>query len=162
MIGALSDTTAASQITRFRHGKAQHWSSWHTGSEARLRSVVSVAHVDLLILPRHSIRIEWNAPFIPGEAYSPGSGLQLMRTQDPAKNSKKTKLMCPDCHQEELERIARRGFLRKHVYPILGYYPWKCAICGRDYAIRERGAGYGRVSHAKDRPPSPDDSMTLR
>jgi hypothetical protein len=51
----------------------------------------------------------------------------------------KTKLKCPKCHQRELARIARRGFLREHVLPLLGYFPWQCGFCGREELIRRRG-----------------------
>jgi ssDNA-binding Zn-finger/Zn-ribbon topoisomerase 1 len=60
----------------------------------------------------------------------------------------KTKLVCPACGHEQLARIARRGFLRKKLYPILGFYPWECAMCRKEFLIRKRGAGYRRVSSA--------------
>lgn len=56
------------------------------------------------------------------------------------------KLQCPNCHQEQLARIARHGFMREHVYSMFGYYPWECAICRREYLIRKRGAAYRKVS----------------
>lgn len=60
----------------------------------------------------------------------------------------KTKLVCPGCGHEQLARIARRGFLRKKVYPLLGFYPWECAMCRKEFLIRKRGAGYRRVRSA--------------
>ena len=60
----------------------------------------------------------------------------------------KTKLVCPACGHEQLARIARRGFLRTKVYPLLGFYPWECAMCRKEFLIRKRGAGYRRVSSA--------------
>ena len=60
------------------------------------------------------------------------------------------KLECPNCHEEQLARIARRGFLRNRIYPIFGLYPWQCAICGRQYLIRKRSAGYRQTSEDTD------------
>lgn len=69
----------------------------------------------------------------------------------------KTRLRCPKCRQEQLSRIARFGFLRNHIYPLFGYYPWECAICRRQVLIRKRGGSYRRVSpprRVKDTAPS--------
>lgn len=74
------------------------------------------------------------------------------------------KLQCPNCHQEQLARIARRGFMREHVYPKFGYYPWECAICRREYLIRKRGAAYRKVSvpstPINDRTPSTESTSS--
>lgn len=73
----------------------------------------------------------------------------------------KTILRCPKCRQEQLSRIARHGFLRNHVFPLFGYYPWECAICRRESLVRKRGGSYRSVSSSrsktsvKDRTPSP-------
>jgi hypothetical protein len=75
------------------------------------------------------------------------------------------KLRCPNCGQDQLARIARRGFMRERVFPMFGYYPWECAICRREYMIRKRGAAYRKVSVSSapinDRAPS-TDSMSSR
>jgi hypothetical protein len=51
----------------------------------------------------------------------------------------KAKLRCPKCEQVQLARIARRGFLRERFLPLLGLFPWQCAICGEELLIRNRG-----------------------
>lgn len=58
------------------------------------------------------------------------------------------KLVCPNCGHEQLARIARRGFLRKKIYPLFGLYPWECAMCRKEFLIRKRAAGYRRVPSA--------------
>jgi ssDNA-binding Zn-finger/Zn-ribbon topoisomerase 1 len=63
-----------------------------------------------------------------------------------SRHHRRVKLQCPNCHQEQLARISRRGFLRKHVYPMFGYYPWECAICRHEYMIRKRGGAYRKTS----------------
>jgi hypothetical protein len=74
------------------------------------------------------------------------------------------KLQCPNCRQEQLARIARRGFMRKHVYTLFGYYPWECAICRREFLVRKRGAAYRKVSAPSmpisDRTPSPEGTTS--
>jgi len=78
----------------------------------------------------------------------------------------KTKLVCPGCGHEQLARIARRGFLRKKVYPLFRFYPWECAMCRKEFLIRKRGAGYRRVSSssqaARERVVSPENGRGSR
>jgi hypothetical protein len=70
---------------------------------------------------------------------------------------------CPRCHEYHLVRIARRGFLRNHIFPFFGLYPWQCAICGKQCLIRKRSAGYRRTSEARERDqPSVSREETLR
>jgi ribosomal protein L37AE/L43A len=74
------------------------------------------------------------------------------------------KLQCPNCRQEQLARIARRGFMREHVYTLFGYYPWECAICRREFLIHKRGAAYRKVSvpgtSIHDRAPTPENTSS--
>jgi len=39
----------------------------------------------------------------------------------------------------DLIRMKRAGFLEQKVYPLFGYYPWKCSICGVKRIIKFRG-----------------------
>ena len=52
----------------------------------------------------------------------------------------RTKLRCPKCHQREMARIARAGFLRQRLLPLLGIFPWQCALCGQEALLRRRGS----------------------
>ena len=74
------------------------------------------------------------------------------------KRSGQIKLKCPKCHQDQMARIARHGFLRNHIYPLLGLYPWQCAICGTQRLLRQRRAGYRRVGPTGENPPSGAES----
>jgi hypothetical protein len=73
------------------------------------------------------------------------------------------KLQCPNCRQDQLARISRRGFMRKHVYSLFGYYPWECALCRCEFMIRKRGGAYRKVpapsAPIKDRAPSPEGTL---
>ena len=53
-------------------------------------------------------------------------------------NKRKTKLQCPKCKERQLARISRRGFLRERIYPLLGLFPWQCAICGNERLLFKR------------------------
>jgi len=43
-----------------------------------------------------------------------------------------------------MARIARKGFLRQHLLPLLGIFPWQCALCGKELLIRRRGSKTSR------------------
>jgi ribosomal protein L37AE/L43A len=64
----------------------------------------------------------------------------------------KTKVKCPQCRQLEMARIARQGFLRERIYPLLGLYPWQCAICGKEAMLRRRGAVIRKPQHVTEEP----------
>ncbi len=38
-----------------------------------------------------------------------------------------------------MARVSRRGFWQERVLPMLGRYPWQCAICGEERILRRRG-----------------------
>jgi ribosomal protein L37AE/L43A len=80
-----------------------------------------------------------------------------------SKEHRKVRLQCPNCRQDQLSRIARRGFLREHVFSLFGYYPWECAICRHEYLIRKRGAAYRKVTSQKtsigEQTPTPESTM---
>jgi hypothetical protein len=39
-----------------------------------------------------------------------------------------------------MARVSRRGFWQERILPMLGRYPWQCAICGAERMLRRRGA----------------------
>lgn len=38
-------------------------------------------------------------------------------------------VLCPRCGSDRIRRIERKGFLQRKVYPIFGYFPWRCSQC---------------------------------
>jgi hypothetical protein len=46
---------------------------------------------------------------------------------------------CPYCGNEQMRRLARRGFLQNRVYPLLGLFPWECFACRKTRMLRRRG-----------------------
>ena len=47
--------------------------------------------------------------------------------------------LCLNCGNEQMRRLARRGFLQNKVYPLLGFYPWECLACRTIMMLRKRG-----------------------
>jgi hypothetical protein len=50
----------------------------------------------------------------------------------------KGKACCKHCGSERLFRIFREGYLQEKIYPIFGYYPWRCKACKRYMMLRKR------------------------
>lgn len=51
---------------------------------------------------------------------------------------RKDTVYCPICGGDRMYRVARRGFLRRGVFPLVGYYPWQCKDCGNEAMLRKR------------------------
>jgi len=43
------------------------------------------------------------------------------------------------CNDNRMYRIRRKGFLQKLIYPLFGYYPWKCRHCEKTQMKKDRG-----------------------
>jgi hypothetical protein len=52
---------------------------------------------------------------------------------------KVTGMQCSKCKANDMYRIRREGFLRMRVFPLFGYYPWKCRQCQSIQMARKRG-----------------------
>jgi ssDNA-binding Zn-finger/Zn-ribbon topoisomerase 1 len=50
----------------------------------------------------------------------------------------KERVHCEECGSDKVLRVSRQGFLRAKIYPMFGYYPWRCSRCGRDVLLRKR------------------------
>lgn len=78
------------------------------------------------------------------------SGWKQQRMPGYTGNRTKTKLQCPRCRQQEMVRVARHGFWQEHIFPMLGRYPWHCAICGKSCLLQRRGATIRRLNRKRD------------
>jgi hypothetical protein len=47
-------------------------------------------------------------------------------------------LYCKHCGSNQIFRIFRRGYLQETIYPMFGFYPWKCKVCHRSMMFRMR------------------------
>ena len=56
---------------------------------------------------------------------------------------------CKYCGSKQIFRVFRRGYLQETIYPLFGFYPWKCKVCHRSMLLRKRkwlrsqGKSYG-------------------
>jgi ribosomal protein S27AE len=50
----------------------------------------------------------------------------------------KLRTPCPQCGADHLHRLEREGFLQKRIYPLFGYYPWRCSKCRGYFMLKKR------------------------
>jgi DNA-directed RNA polymerase subunit RPC12/RpoP len=79
-----------------------------------------------------------------------------MAREAPAVNTDETDiadagLHCDECNSDEVYRIFRRGYFQEKIYPMLGFYPWRCKRCGLRLMMRERGTGEQAELHGTNR-----------
>jgi hypothetical protein len=47
--------------------------------------------------------------------------------------------VCVRCKASTLRRVNRMGFVQSVLLPMLGYFPWECAVCRRKMFFRDDG-----------------------
>lgn len=50
----------------------------------------------------------------------------------------KRRVHCQECGSDRVYRIERKGFMQKTIYPLFGYYPWRCMACRHHVMLRKR------------------------
>lgn len=50
----------------------------------------------------------------------------------------RTRTCCKKCGSERIYRLFREGYLQEKIYPILGFYPWRCKACKHSMMLRKR------------------------
>ena len=45
---------------------------------------------------------------------------------------------CKYCGSERVFRVFRQGYLQEKIYPLFGFYPWKCKGCKEHMMLRSR------------------------
>jgi len=53
-------------------------------------------------------------------------------------SSRESHLHCKMCGSSRVFRVFRQGFLQEKVYPLFGYYPWRCRSCRGAMMLRKR------------------------
>jgi DNA-directed RNA polymerase subunit RPC12/RpoP len=61
-------------------------------------------------------------------------------------NSANERVHCDDCGSDEVYRIFRKGFFQQRIYPLLGFFPWRCKGCGLRLMLRKRDLASKRDS----------------
>jgi DNA-directed RNA polymerase subunit RPC12/RpoP len=52
--------------------------------------------------------------------------------------SVREQIVCQKCGSGKVQRVFRDGFLQQVVYPLFGFYPWRCTTCGSRTLRRKR------------------------
>ena len=47
--------------------------------------------------------------------------------------------VCTQCRASTFRRVNRMGFMQAVLLPLLGYFPWECAVCRRKTFYRDDG-----------------------
>ncbi len=53
-------------------------------------------------------------------------------------SSAKEPVHCQKCGSDKVYRVSREGYLQTKIYPLFGYYPWRCIRCGVHVVLRKR------------------------
>ena len=48
---------------------------------------------------------------------------------------------CNRCEGREFRRLNRIGFFERRLLPLLGFFPWECALCRRKSYLHNEGLG---------------------
>lgn len=68
-----------------------------------------------------------------------------------ANTEKGAGMECSKCKTDGMYRIRREGFLHRRVYPLFGYYPWKCLQCEKIGMKKNRGEGKKALRESEPR-----------
>ncbi len=63
---------------------------------------------------------------------------QGVREDFAQKGTARAKVICRFCGSDRVYRLFREGFLQKGIYPIFGFYPWRCKNCTAHMMLRKR------------------------
>ncbi len=50
-----------------------------------------------------------------------------------------TEHLCEVCASGTMRRSERRGFFERHIFPLFGFYPWRCIRCRARIQMKDRG-----------------------
>jgi hypothetical protein len=45
---------------------------------------------------------------------------------------------CKHCGSNQIFRVFRQGYMQERIYPLFGFYPWKCKVCQGSMLLRKR------------------------
>lgn len=71
-------------------------------------------------------------------------------------------MICANCQSHRMRRIPRKGFLRKLLAPLFGYFPWRCSNCQSVFMLKSRGKKRStqEADDALGQTPSPSSSRS--
>jgi hypothetical protein len=50
----------------------------------------------------------------------------------------KDRVYCRYCGSDHVYRLYREGFLQEKIYPLFGFYPWRCKVCSAMMMLHRR------------------------
>jgi DNA-directed RNA polymerase subunit RPC12/RpoP len=53
-------------------------------------------------------------------------------------SSTKKRVHCRECGSDRVYRVFRKGYFQEKIYPLFGYYPWRCMKCGVRVMLHKR------------------------
>lgn len=53
-------------------------------------------------------------------------------------SSTRERVYCQKCGSDKVHRVFRKGYLQEKIYPLFGYFPWRCMKCGERVMLRKR------------------------
>jgi DNA-directed RNA polymerase subunit RPC12/RpoP len=53
-------------------------------------------------------------------------------------DSANERVHCDECGSDEVYRIFRKGYFQEKIYPLFGFYPWRCKRCGLRLMLHKR------------------------
>jgi len=48
------------------------------------------------------------------------------------------RIHCTYCRSQRVFRVYRQGFFQEKIYPMFGFYPWKCKACSAYMLLHRR------------------------
>jgi DNA-directed RNA polymerase subunit RPC12/RpoP len=57
----------------------------------------------------------------------------------------KDRVYCQKCGSGRVYRVEREGFMQERIYPLFGYYPWRCELCGVYMMLKKRNRARTRT-----------------
>ena len=73
-------------------------------------------------------------------------------------SSKREKVSCQKCGSGKVRRVYRDGFLQTNIYPLLGYYPWRCTRCGYVVMLQKRRRAKVEIGETGSRDDQTEDA----
>jgi uncharacterized Zn finger protein len=77
-------------------------------------------------------------------------------------NSANERMHCEECGSGEVYRLIRKGYFEEKIYPLFGFYPWRCRRCGLRLMMRSRGVVANRITRTEFKQPEIQERKKLR
>jgi hypothetical protein len=77
-------------------------------------------------------------------------------------NSASERVHCDECGSDEVYRTIRKGLFQEKIYPLFGFYPWRCKGCGLRLMLRKRDLGASSITPNESELPETQERKKLR